>query len=74
VTEKTMSVSDFSHTILPGVKKTVFRMGVAGSYGIDSADIRWAADHGSTTGSGVEVSVRSRTASGKLSRVIAKTM
>jgi aryl-alcohol dehydrogenase-like predicted oxidoreductase len=37
---------DFSHTVLPVVNKTVFRMGVAGNYGIDSADIRWAADHG----------------------------
>ncbi len=36
----------FSHTMLPVVKKNVFRMGVAGSYGIDSADIRWAAEHG----------------------------
>jgi len=40
------SSSDFSHTMLPVVKKKVFRMGVAGSYGIDSNDIRWAADHG----------------------------
>lgn len=36
----------FSHTVLPVVNKTVFRMGIAGTYGIDSADIRWAADHG----------------------------
>jgi aryl-alcohol dehydrogenase-like predicted oxidoreductase len=36
----------FSHTVLPVVNKTVFRMGIAGNYGIDSADIRWAADHG----------------------------
>jgi aryl-alcohol dehydrogenase-like predicted oxidoreductase len=36
----------FSHTVLPVVGKTVFRMGVAGSYGIDSADVRWAAEHG----------------------------
>ncbi|WP_319522889.1 aldo/keto reductase [uncultured Desulfosarcina sp.] len=28
------------------MEKTVFRMGVAGSYGIDSSDIRWAAEHG----------------------------
>jgi len=40
------SSSEFSHTMLPVVKKKVFRMGVAGSYGIDSNDIRWAADHG----------------------------
>lgn len=38
--------TDFSHTMLPVVKKKVFRMGVAGSYGIASADIRWAAEHG----------------------------
>jgi aryl-alcohol dehydrogenase-like predicted oxidoreductase len=37
---------DFSHTILPVVNKTVFRMGIAGIYGIHSADIRWAADQG----------------------------
>ena len=36
----------FSHTTLPVVGKTVFRMGIAGSYGIDSADIEWAAEHG----------------------------
>ncbi len=40
------SPAEFSHTILPVVGKTVFRMGVAGSYGIDSNDIRWAAEHG----------------------------
>ena len=40
------SSSEFSHTMLPVVKKRVFRMGVAGSYGIDSDDIRWAAEHG----------------------------
>jgi len=38
--------TSFSHTMLPVVKKSVFRMGIAGSYGIDSADIRWAAEHG----------------------------
>jgi len=37
---------EFSHTLLPVLEKVVFRMGVAGSYGIDSTDIRWAADHG----------------------------
>ena len=40
------SPAEFSHTILPVVGKTVLRMGVAGSYGIDSADIRWAAGQG----------------------------
>lgn len=38
--------TDFSHTTLPVVGKKVFRMGVAGSYGIDSTDVRWAAEHG----------------------------
>lgn len=37
---------EFSHVKLPHVGKTVFRMGVAGSYGIDSGDIRWAAEQG----------------------------
>jgi len=36
----------FSHTVLPVVNKTVLRMGIAGNYGIDSADIRWASDRG----------------------------
>lgn len=40
------SPAEFSHSVLPVVEKTVFRMGIAGSYGIDSSDIRWAADHG----------------------------
>jgi aryl-alcohol dehydrogenase-like predicted oxidoreductase len=40
------SPAAFSHAILPVVGKTVFRMGVAGSYGIDSTDVRWAAEHG----------------------------
>jgi len=40
------SPAGFSHTIVPVVGKTVFRMGVAGSYGIDSNDIRWAAERG----------------------------
>jgi aryl-alcohol dehydrogenase-like predicted oxidoreductase len=40
------SPAAFSHTILPVVGKTVFRMGVAGSYGIDATDVRWAAEHG----------------------------
>ena len=41
------SRAGFSYTVLPAVRKTVFRMGVASSYGVDSADIRWAADQGS---------------------------
>ena len=40
------SPATFSHTVLPVVKKTVLRMGVAGTYGIDSADVRWAAEQG----------------------------
>lgn len=40
------SPATFSHTVLPVVEKTVLRMGVAGSYGIDSADVRWAAGRG----------------------------
>lgn len=42
----TTSPKNFSHSKLPVVKKTVFRMGVASSYGIDSSDIRWAAEYG----------------------------
>jgi predicted aldo/keto reductase-like oxidoreductase len=40
------SPAEFSHTILPVVRKAVFRMGVAGTYGINSDDIRWAAEQG----------------------------
>ena len=40
------SLERFFHIKLPVVAKTVFRMGVAGSYGIDSTDIRWAAEQG----------------------------
>jgi aryl-alcohol dehydrogenase-like predicted oxidoreductase len=40
------SPDKFFHRKLPVVEKTVFRMGVAGSYGIDSTDIKWAAEHG----------------------------
>ncbi len=38
--------TDFLTARLPAVEKPVFRMGVAGNYGIDSSDIRWAADQG----------------------------
>lgn len=44
--KQSFSPAKFSHTVLPVVKKTVFRMGIAGNYGLDSSDIRWAADHG----------------------------
>ena len=40
------SKSEFSRGMLPVVNKTVFRMGIAGNYGIGSDDIRWVADHG----------------------------
>ncbi len=48
MTEKKVSFppTNFSHTVLPVVNKTVFRMGIAGNYGIDSTDIKWAADQG----------------------------
>jgi len=48
MTEQKVSFTpaDFSHTVLPVVNKTVFRMGIAGNYGIDSTDIKWAADQG----------------------------
>jgi aryl-alcohol dehydrogenase-like predicted oxidoreductase len=38
--------SEFSHTTLPVVNKRVFRMGVAGNYGLNSADIEWGAEQG----------------------------
>ncbi|MFH1983412.1 MAG: aldo/keto reductase [Pseudomonadota bacterium] len=38
--------STFSHRVLPVINKRVFRMGVAGNYGIDSSDVEWAAEHG----------------------------
>jgi len=37
---------DFSHSRLPVVAKKVLRIGIAGNYGINSSDIRWAADQG----------------------------
>lgn len=37
---------NFSTTTLPVVGKKVFRMGIAGNYGLQSEDIEWAADHG----------------------------
>ena len=38
--------NDFSFRILPVIEKRVFRMGIAGNYGIDSSDIEWAAEQG----------------------------
>lgn len=40
------SSSQFTHVNLPVIDKPVFRMGLAGNYGIDSDAIRWAADQG----------------------------
>lgn len=37
---------NFSFTLLPFVNKHVFRMGIAGNYGLDSSDIKWAAEQG----------------------------
>ena len=38
--------SDFTTTLLPGVDKSVCRMGIAGNYGLDASDIAWAAEQG----------------------------
>ncbi len=38
--------SDFTTTLLPGVDKSVCRMGIAGNYGLDASDIAWAAERG----------------------------
>ena len=38
--------SDFAFRVLPVIEKEVFRMGIAGNYGIDSSDVRWAAENG----------------------------
>lgn len=40
------SSSQFTHVALPVIDKPVFRMGLAGNYGIDSDAVRWAADQG----------------------------
>ena len=37
---------DFSFRVLPVIEKRVFRMGIAGNYGIDSSDVEWAAEQG----------------------------
>ena len=36
----------FAFTHLPKIEKKVFRMGIAGNYGIDSSDIKLAAEKG----------------------------
>ncbi len=38
--------SDFAFRVLPVIEKRVFRMGIAGNYGIDFTDVKWAAEHG----------------------------
>ncbi len=38
--------SDFSYAQLPVLNKKVFRLGIAGNYGLESDNIRWAAEHG----------------------------
>jgi hypothetical protein len=38
--------TNFKTTHLPMVEKTVYRLGIAGNYGIDSSDIEWAAEQG----------------------------
>jgi len=38
--------SDFAFRVLPVIDKRVFRIGIAGNYGIDSSDVKWAAEHG----------------------------
>ena len=45
-TEHNCNQSDFAHRMLPVIEKQVFRMGIAGNYGINSSDIEWAADQG----------------------------
>jgi len=38
--------SDFSFRMLPVIEKRVFRMGIAGNYGLDSSDVELAAEQG----------------------------
>ncbi len=44
-TDQNNNQKDFSFRILPVIDKQVFRMGIAGNYGLDSSDVEWAADH-----------------------------
>ena len=46
MSESNIIQSDFSFRVLPVIDKQVFRMGIAGNYGIDSSDVKWAAEHG----------------------------
>lgn len=45
-TGKSFSENTYSTTLLPVVQKKVFRMGIAGNYGLQSQDVEWAADRG----------------------------
>jgi len=44
--ENNINYKNFSSCFLPVIEKQVFRMGIAGNYGINSSDIEWAADQG----------------------------
>lgn len=41
-----MSEQSFTHALLPSLDKRVFRLGLAGNYGIESADAEYAAEQG----------------------------
>lgn len=45
-TEHNNTQGDFSFRMLPVIGKPVFRMGIAGNYGIDSSDVQWASEQG----------------------------
>ncbi len=44
--KNSQSIEEFAFTNLPIIDKKVFRMGIAGNYGINSDDIRWVAEQG----------------------------
>ena len=46
ISKPTNNQSAFAFRVLPVIEKRVFRMGIAGNYGIDSSDVKWAAEHG----------------------------
>lgn len=46
IDKKHICPPEFAYAHLPVVKKQVFRMGIAGNYGIDSDSVRWAAEQG----------------------------
>ncbi|MCP3900843.1 MAG: hypothetical protein GY707_14145, partial [Desulfobacteraceae bacterium] len=45
-TDQNNNQNNFAFRVLPVIDKQVFRMGIAGNYGLDSSDVEWAADHG----------------------------